>query len=459
MGHDMSQGADLYTPFLTDPETSAIMGAEGLVRSMLLFEVALARAEARLGLIPQDAAAQIAEAAQPGAIPMADLAAATAVAGNPASPLVRMLTALVPGEAARHVHWGATSQDAMDTGLVLQLREVLALFRMRLAGLGDMLAVLAGEYRVQAMPARTLLQQALPTTFGAKAAAWLMPLIRHMQRLDELEPRLLVVQLGGAAGTRAAFGHSGDAVARALGEELGLGNPPMPWHTSRDRIAEFACVCGVICGSLGKIAQDVILLMQTEIGEVLEGAGPGKGGSSTLPHKRNPVAAHAMLAIARLVPPLVSTLLNAQVQAHERAAGDWPPEWIALPALVGHTGAALAHALAMIPHLEISTERMRANLDSTKGLVMAEAVMMALALHIGRGAAHHLVEAASRSALRQERHLRDVLAGDPAVTTYLDDAALRSLFEPGHYLGEAVSFADKAVAIWGQHRAGVRVQT
>jgi 3-carboxy-cis,cis-muconate cycloisomerase len=438
----------LYTPFLHDARIDALMGPDGLLRHMLTFEVALARVEARLGVIPQAAADDIALSARPGSFDLAGLAAATALAGNPAIPFVKALTALVPPDAARFVHWGATSQDVMDTALVLQLKEVLAQFSAQLTELGQALAVKAGEHRSTPMAARTLLQQALPTSFGAKVAGWLMPVMRHLERIDELKPRLLVAQLGGAAGTRAALGGAGEIVARGLADELQLGHAPLPWHSARDNLAEFAALCGMICGTLGKIAQDVALLMQTEIGEVLEGAAPGKGGSSTLPHKRNPVAAHAMLAIATLAPGLVSTVMAAQVQAHERAVGTWSTEWIALPQLASHAGAALTHAIALITALEIVPARMRSNLDATHGLIMAEAVMMALAQHVGRGAAHHQVELATRQALREQRHLRDVLGDDPAVTTYLPAAELAALFQPEAYMGEASAFADQAVSLW-----------
>jgi 3-carboxy-cis,cis-muconate cycloisomerase len=450
----MARQTDLTSPFLRDPACDAIMGGEGLVRRMLVFEAKLAEVEARLGLIPPEAAQLIARSASPAAIDMERLAEAAALAGNPAIPFVKMLTAAVPEEAARYVHWGATSQDAMDSALAMQLGEVMAIIDQRLRALGDMLAGLVDEHRGTPIAARTLLQQALPTTFGAKVAGWLMPVIRHRQRLEALRPRLIVVQLGGAAGTRAAFGGAGDLVSRALALELGLDPSPLPWHTARDCLAEFAALCGLICGTLGKIAQDVALLMQTEIGEVLEGAAPGKGGSSTLPHKRNPVAAHAMLAIARITPGLVATMMAAQVQAHERAVGDWPAEWAVLPDLASHTGAALNHALAMVPALDIRPEAMRANLDATRGLIMAEAVMMALAQHIGRGAAHHLVELASRDASRQQRQLSEVLAADPQVTTYLDASQLAALTRPEAWLGDAIALADAGSALWSRHLAG-----
>jgi 3-carboxy-cis,cis-muconate cycloisomerase len=450
----MAKQTDLTSHFLRDPAFDDILGGEGLVRRMLAFEVKLAEVEARLGLIPPEAAQQIARSAASAAIDMDQLAEAVALAGNPAIPFVKMLTAAMPEDAARYVHWGATSQDAMDSALAMQLGEVIALIDQRLRALGDMLALLAEEHRGAPIAARTLLQQALPTTFGAKVAGWLMPVIRHRQRLEALRPRLLVIQLGGAAGTRAAFGGAGELVSRGLALELGLDPSPLPWHTARDSLAEFAALCGLICGTLGKIAQDVALMMQTEIGEVLEGVAPGKGGSSTLPHKRNPVAAHALLAIARIAPGLVATMMAVQVQAHERAVGDWPAEWAVIPDIASHTGAALNHALAMIPALDVRPEAMRANLEATKGLIMAEAVMMALAQHIGRGAAHHLVELASRDAVRQNRKLADVLAADPQVTTYLDAVQLAALTQPQAWLGDAVALADAGVAHWSRHLSG-----
>jgi 3-carboxy-cis,cis-muconate cycloisomerase len=450
----MAKQTDLTSHFLRDPAFDDILGGEGLVRRMLAFEVKLAEVEARLGLIPPEAAQQVARSAASASIDMGQLAEAVALAGNPAIPFVKMLTAAMPEEAARYLHWGATSQDAMDSALAMQLGEVIAVIDQRLRTLGDMLAALAEEHRTAPIAARTLLQHALPTTFGAKVAGWLMPVIRHRQRLEALRPRLLVIQLGGAAGTRAAFGGAGELVSRGLALELGLDPSPLPWHTARDSLAEFAALCGLICGTLGKIAQDVALMMQTEIGEVLEGAAPGKGGSSALPHKRNPVAAHAMLAIARIAPGLVATMMAAQVQAHERAVGDWPAEWAVLPDLASHTGAALNHALAMMPALDVRPEAMRANLEATKGLIMAEAVMMALAQHIGRGAAHHLVELASRDAVRQNRKLSDVLAADPQVTTYLDAVQLAALTQPEAWLGDAVTLADAGVALWSRHLSG-----
>ncbi len=451
----MTASNSLLSPFLRDPAMDRIMDADGLIARMLQFEAKLAEVEGRLGLIPPDAARQIVEAAGQIRISMPALAEAAAVAGNPAIPFVKLLTAALPDEAGRYVHWGATSQDVMDSALAMQIADALRLMRGKLRTVGDLIAGLAETHRNTPMAARTLLQQALPTTFGAKAAVWLMPMIRHMQRLDALRPRVAVVQLGGAAGTRAAFGGAGDLVQRALASELGLETTPVPWHTARDSLAEFAALCGLISGTMGKIAQDVALLMQTEIGEVAEATGPGRGGSSTLPHKRNPVASHAMLAIARMAPGQVATMMATQVQALERAVGDWPAEWATLPDLVSATSASLNHAEAMLATLDVRPEEMRANLDKTQGLIMAEAVMMALAKHIGRGAAHHVVEIATRDAARQRRHLADVLGQEPSVTTYLDAAQIAALMSPQTYLGEAVSFADAAVAHWGRHLAGV----
>ena len=348
---------------------------------MLDFEAALARAQARLGVIPAAAAPAIAARAEAELFDVAAIGRAAARAGNPAIPLVRRLTALVAEHdepAARFVHWGATSQDAMDTGLVLQLRAFLGPLEADLGRLAAGLARLAEEHRDTAMVGRTWLQQALPTTFGLKAAGWLDAVGRHRQRLAELRPRLLVVQLGGAAGTLASLGGRGLEVADALAGELGLAAPALPWHGARDRVAELAAWLGLLVGTLGKVARDWSLMTQTEVGEVLEPAGEGRGGSSTMPHKRNPVAAAAVLAAAVRAPGLVATMLSAMVQEHERGLGGWHAEWETLPELAVLAAGALRQAAETVEGLEVDRGRMRANLGLTRGLIMAEAVQMAL---------------------------------------------------------------------------------
>jgi 3-carboxy-cis,cis-muconate cycloisomerase len=377
------------------------------------------------------------------------LAKATALALNPAIPLVKQLTALVAkddAEAARFVHWCATSQDVNDTGLVLQIREAFTLLETDLNYLSAGLIELAIKHKSTPIAGRTLMQHALPTTFGVKVAGWLDGLNRQHARLAEVRKRALVVQFGGAVGTLAALSGRGLQVAEALAQELQLELPATPWHTQRDRITEVATTLGLLVGSLGKIARDISLHMQTEIAEVCEPAGEGRGGSSTMPHKRNPVTAAVVLAAATRVPSLVGTMLSAMVQEDERGLGDWHAEWETLPEIFRLTGGALHQMAEIVPHLEVDTKRMRQNLDATQGLIFAEAVTMALGNHIGKSAAHSLVEAASHEARDSGKHLREVLAQNKTVTERLNSSELDRLFTPENYLGAAEAFVDRVIA-------------
>jgi 3-carboxy-cis,cis-muconate cycloisomerase len=376
----------------------------------------------------------------------AAIADGTAKAGTPVIPFVKLLTARTDTAGQAYVHWGATTQDVMDTALTLQLRGIVALVGDGLAALGEALAEQARRHRSTPMVARTVLQHALPTTFGLKAAGWLDMVTRHRQRLAEIGPRILALQFGGAAGTLASLGGKGAEVGPLLARDLGLTWPDTPWHGARDRIGETAAYCGLLCGSLGKIGRDVALMMQTDVGEAAEPAAPGRGGSSTMPHKRNPVLSAVMIGAAISAPGLVATILAAQMHEHERAAGSAHAEWRTLPELLRITTGSLAAAVTLIEGLQIDACRMRANLDVTQGLVMAEAVMMALAGGMGRLEAHHLVNGACRRAMEEGRHLRDVLAEEPAVTAQLEPEALARLFEPGFYLGSADAFIDAALS-------------
>jgi 3-carboxy-cis,cis-muconate cycloisomerase len=419
------------------------------LQGMLDFEAALARAQAGLGVIPRAAAEPIAAKCRADLFDLEALAKGAALGGNPAIPTVKRLTALVAEsdkEAARFVHWGATSQDAMDTGLVLQLRACLGLLETDLASLSAALADLAERHRHTGMVGRTWLQQALPTTLGLKAAGWLDAALRHRTRLAELKPRLLVIQLGGAAGTLASLGDRGIEVAEAMAAELDLACPALPWHGTRDRMAELATFLGLLTGSLGKMARDWSLLMQTEIGEALEPAGEGKGGSSTMPHKRNPVAAAVVLSAATRAPALVATMLAGMVQEHERGLGGWHAEWETLPELAVLASGALRITLETIRGLDVDPERMRANLDLTRGLIMAEAVQMALGARIGRQQAHGLIERASKRAVAEGRHLKDALLAEPEVTAQLSAADLDRLLDPLTYTGTAQAMIDRALA-------------
>ena len=439
----------LFGPLFHGPAMGAVFTDRAHLQGMLDFEAALARAEAKTGVIPAAAVAPITAQCDAALYDLGAIAEGAARSGNTAIPLVKVLTAMVAAQdkaAAGYVHWGATSQDAMDTGLVLQLRSAIALIEANLKTLSEALAALAQKHRQTPMVGRTWLQHALPITFGLKAAGWLDAVERHRARIAELKPRLLVLQFGGAAGTLAALGDKGVAVAEALAAELKLDLPAMPWHGARDRVVELGAVLALLTGSLGKMARDIGLLMQTDVAEVFEPAGEGRGGSSTMPHKRNPVGAAAVLAAATRVPHLAGSLLSGMVQEHERGLGGWHAEWQALPELVQLSAGALANMVEVINGLEVQPERMRTNLDATHGLIMAEAVAMALGAKLGKQEAHHLVEAASKRAVAEKRHLRDVLAEDQAAMQHLKGEGLDQLFDPLGYTGVAITLIDRVLA-------------
>ena len=443
----------LFDRYFISAAMGAVFSDTGRVQGMLDFEAALARAEARVGLIPHGAVAAIEAACRAERYDFAELAEAIVLAGNSAIPLVKALgrqIAAADPQAERYVHLGATSQDAMDTGLVLQLRQACALLDADLAQLAEALALQAERHVDSVLPGRTWLQHATPVTLGMKLAGSLGAITRHRQRLAELKPRLLVLQFGGAAGTLAALGEQGWAVSEALAEELQLALPDQPWHTQRDRLVEFAALLGLIAGSLGKLGRDLSLLMQTDVAEVFEPSAAGKGGSSTMPHKRNPVGAAVLIAAATRAPGLVATLFAAMPQEHERSLGLWHAEWQTLPDLCGLVSGALQQALLAVPGLEVDSARMRSNLDMTRGLLLAEAVSIALAQRIGRDKAHHLIEQCCRQAIAEQRHLREVLGEHAEVGAQLSAAELDRLLDPTHYLGQAQRWVVRALA---EHRA------
>jgi 3-carboxy-cis,cis-muconate cycloisomerase len=421
--------------------------ADARLQAMLDVEAALAEAEAALGVIPNAAATAIRAAARVSLFDTAAIAAEARHAGNLAIPLVQHLTSRVAAEdavAARYVHWGATSQDIIDTGLVLQLRASVPSIVRDLQRAAEAAAGHARRHVDTPMPGRTWLQQATPTTFGLKAAGWLDALSRVQHALEAALAQALVLQFGGASGTLAALGTRGLAVAEALGARLKLSVPMLPWHAHRDRLAGLACALGVATGTLGKIARDLALLAQTEVGEAHERPADA-GGSSTMPHKRNPVRAAVALAAAIRAPGLVATILSAMPQEHERGLGGWQAEWDAIPELVGVTGDAARAVAEALEGLVVDAARMRANLDITRGLVMAEAVVMRLAPALGRQEAHARVEAASRRVAAEGRALGDVLAEDPAVAAVLDRQAIDEALSPEQYLGCARTFVENAL--------------
>jgi 3-carboxy-cis,cis-muconate cycloisomerase len=439
----------MLSPLFETAAMAAIFSDRARLQGMLDFEAALARAEAAAGLIPAAAAEAIARVCVADNFDLADLAQATAQAGNPAIPMVKRLTALVEkadASAARFVHWGATSQDATDTGLVLQMRAALASLEEDLRRLSNALATLAKLHARTPMIGRTLMQQAVPVTFGLKAAGWLSAVERSRKRIADAGAAARVLQFGGAAGTLASLGDRSLDVAKELAKALDLDLPELPWHTQRDRPVDLAAALGLMVGTLGKIARDISLLMQTEVGEAFEPAGHGRGDSSTMPHKHNPIGCAVVLAAAIRVPQLVATLLAAMPQEHERGLGGWHAEWETMPEVFRLAAGALRHTTDITAGLTIDAKRMGENLDATDGLVMAEAIMMALGDRIGRLEAHHLVEAACGRAVAEGRHLRDVLAQDPAVTAHLSPEALDRLFAPDSYLGIAERFVQRVLA-------------
>jgi 3-carboxy-cis,cis-muconate cycloisomerase len=439
----------LLAPMLSSAAMRTVCDDRSTLQNMLDFEAALARAEAATGVIPKAAVGPIEAACKADSFDMTALAEAATRSGNLAIPLVKMLTANVAkadGEAARYVHWGATSQDVIDTATMLTLRAGIDALDADLSRAIKGFAALARAHRNTAMVARTWLQHALPMPFGLKAAEYASSLARARCRLRRLRREGLALQFGGAAGTLAALGDNGLVVSERLAQELNLPLPEAPWHTHRDRIAEAAACLAILAGSCGKIARDVSLMMQTDVGEAFEPAGEGRGGSSTMPHKRNPVAAATALAAATMAPGLAATIFAAQVQEHERSAGPWHAEWPVLPMLQLVTSGALAAIVDIAEGLEVDAARMRANLEATGGLIMAEAVTFALAEKIGKSEAHHLVEAASKQAVTGKKHLRDVLAGDPGVSAHLGADQLTKLFEPMAYQGASQVLIDRLLA-------------
>jgi 3-carboxy-cis,cis-muconate cycloisomerase len=440
----------LFDAYFSQPKMSEIFSDHGRLQGMLDFEAALARAEAGTGLIPAEVVEDIQASCRAELFDLAELAVAIGNAGNSAIPLVKALGKKIAARnptAERYVHMGATSQDVMDSGLVLQLRAAIVLLERDLAELAETLSGQAQRYAATPLAGRTWLQQATPVTLGMKIAGWLGAVTRHRQRLQELKPRLLSLQFGGASGTLAALGNHALPVAEALAREMQLSLPEQPWHTQRDRLVEFASWLGLIAGSLGKIGRDISLLMQTEVGEVFEPAAAGKGGSSTMPHKRNPVGAAVMISASVRAPGLVATMFAAMPQEHERSLGLWHAEWETLPELCCLVSGSLQQALQVIPALEVNAEQMLTNLDSTQGLVLAEAVSIALAQRIGRDAAHHLTEQSCRRAVQQGLHLREVLGADPQVSAELSAAELDHLLDPANYLGLAQQWVERAVAL------------
>ena len=423
----------------------AVFDERAWFQHMLDVEAALARVQARLGIIPAEAAAAITAAARIEVLDTAELAASVRNVGYPVVGVVKGLSRAA-GAAGAWTHWGATTQDIMDTATVLQMRAGFDLIGTALDAVIAGLARHAAAHRMTVMAGRTHLQHALPITFGLKCATWLMPLLAHRARLAQLRPRVELVQFGGAAGTLASLGGQGLAVMLGLAGELGLAAPAAPWHVCRDGLAEAVSFLGLMCGSLAKIATDIVLLCQNEVAEVCEPYVPGRGQSSTMPQKRNPIASEYILAAARGVQALVPLMQGAMAHDHERATGPWQAEYLALPQAFVLTHGALLHAGVIAEGMVVDAGRMRANLDATGGLIVAEAVMMGLAPHLGREAAHHVVKHACDRALGEGIGLAEALMREPEVAARLDRAQVAAMTDPAAYLGAAGAFVNRVLA-------------
>ena len=440
--------SELLSPLFSSQAMQAALADDRRIAAMLAFEAALARAEASVGLVPEDAAAAIGQACATFSADIAALAAATRQAGNPAIPFVKALTAHCPEPGRGWVHWGATSQDAIDTASAIVGRDAVALIDADIVRLGDALAARAETHRATVMPGRTLLQPALPVTLGFKIAGWLDMATRSRLALHRARDEALTLQFGGAVGTLAAVGPAAEAVRAALGRDLGLPVPAVTSHTARDRIVRLGSELAILTGALAKIAGDIALMMQAEIGEVSEPAAPGRGGSSTLPQKRNPVAAPVVRSAAIRAGGLVAGLVAAMQQENERGAGGWHSEWTLLPDLFDVAAGALGHMVETADGLEVRPQRMRDNLAIGAGTLMSESLMMALAPQTGRQIAHHLVQDAAKRAIADGRTLGDVACDTPDIADALGRDGIARALDPASYLGTSEATVDAAVSAW-----------
>jgi 3-carboxy-cis,cis-muconate cycloisomerase len=421
-----------------------IFSDHALIQRYIDVEIALAKAEARVGVIPAEAAEVIARESKIDLIDFDKMRHETDIVGYPILPLVHQLVKMC-GEAGRYVHWGATTQDIMDSAVALQVRDALDVVEADVRELRKILAGLAHLHRVTPMAGRTHLQQALPVTFGYKVAIWLAMFDRHQQRLAELRPRVGIVEFAGAAGTLASLGDKGFAVQEAMAEELQLGVPPTTWHVARDGLAETVNLLAIVTGSLGKIALDIMIMASTEFAEVYEPFVKGRGGSSTMPQKRNPISSELMLAAAKAVRQHAGLMVDAMIHDFERATGPWHAEWIAIPESFILTAGALHQAKFVLGGLIVDADRMKHNLALSKGLIVAEAVMMGMAPFTGRQQAHDIVYDACRTVNEKGGTLAEALSALPEVAKHFDRAAIDRLTDPSNYLGLAPQMVDRAI--------------
>jgi len=436
----------LLTSIFTDDDVEREFYDVVFIKHTLEFEALLAHVQAELGIIPEAMANHIERVLQQMRFARTDhfkksLYKSMELSSIPTVLLTAQLREAIGAEYGSYLHWGVTSQDVLDTVLVMQLKELVGKLEDRLHTLVQQLATLADTHRQTIMAGRTHSQQALPITFGFKVAQWLAPLIRHQKRLEELKPRLLVLQFGGAVGTLASLGDDGLKVAERLAEELELGLPATSWHTQRDNLAEFSGWLSLVTGSLAKMAQDIILMAQSEIAELMESDDPSRGGSSTMPQKRNPIISEIIIAAARQNANLLSTMHQAMIQEHERATGSWQMEWNTLPQMLHLTMTALKKALFLSENLVVNVEQMQANVEASNGLMLAEAIDLALAPIIGRSEAKKLIKACVPIVLAENRHLVDVAREQ--VEAEIDWDSLR---DEANYLGQSDEFINRVLS-------------
>jgi 3-carboxy-cis,cis-muconate cycloisomerase len=434
----------IYKDLFGTEEMRDIFSDDSYIGRCVRVEAALAKVQGNIGVIPKDAAKTIIKMATPKAIDRKALKDDMEIVGRVIAPIVKQLTAAC-GDQGAYVHWGATTQDIMDTVVVLQIRDAFAIIDKGVNEIIHILKRLTHEHRDTLMAGRTAGQQALPTTFGLKTVVWLEEMLRHQERLVQMKPRILTGQFGGAVGTLASLGDQGLHVQAALMKELDLDQPLVTWHAARDRFVEVCLTLTMMTGSLGKFATEVGSLMQTEISEVFEGYSPGRGSSSTMPQKRNPRFAEFIPAITKLANHNAGLMLEAMSREHERSGPPWMAEWAALPEIFILTSGALQQSIAMLDTLDVRKERMRENLELTNGLILSEAVMMALAPYLSRLGAKKIVGQSCEIALKENKHLRDVLAKMPDVSKHLSKKELDALFDPANYLGLAGKIIDEAL--------------
>jgi 3-carboxy-cis,cis-muconate cycloisomerase len=435
----------LFGDQFSTPEMRAIFDERAMIQRWLDVEAALALSQAELGLIPAEAGPAIAAAARVERLDLDTVKRDLGLTAHPILPIVRALERAV-GPPGRWVHWGATTQDIMDTGMVLQLKSAHGIFRRDLAALVRALSELAARHRDTIMAGRTHGQQALPITFGFKVAVWIAEVLRQVERLDQVAPRVLVGELAGAVGTLAGFGPRGQELQQRVMARLGLGVPPIAWHVARDSISEFVTLLALVGGTLGRLTWEVIELQHSEVAELEEPFSHGKVGSSTMPHKRNPTHAERVVAIGRLLRGLAGTALETMVMTHERDASAGRAEWVLVPEACCLAAAAEHWTLHIVRGLRVNADRMQENLGRLDGLLLSEAVMLRLGEALGRNTAHDVVYEAAMAAVDGKGRFRDLLLGDARVATHLGAAELDRLLDPSGYTGLAGVFVDRVLA-------------